>query len=594
MHDVFGYSGFRPGQEEIVGLLTEGCNTLVVIPTGAGKSLCYQIPPLLLDRLAIVVSPLVALMDDQVAALRANGVTAGCIHSGLPREEQVANWRAVASGDCRLLYMSPERLMTGRMLDALERLQPAFFVVDEAHCISKWGASFRPEYEQLTALKDRFPAATIAAFTATADRATREDIAHKLFGGNGKTIVHGFDRPNLSLAVATKTKWKDQLLAFLADKRESSGIVYCLSRKSTGEVADFLNASGFRALAYHAGQDAATRSANQNLFMTEQAVVMVATIAFGMGIDKPDIRYVCHLNLPGSLEAYYQEIGRAGRDGEPAETLLLYDLQDIRQRRMFIDQEETGEEHRMREHKRLDALLAYCEAPGCRRTALLSYFDEAIGACGNCDNCLDPPAMIDGTDDAHLLLATVDDTGETFGGSHIIDVLCGAESRKIMDRGHDRLACYGKGGKQGKGYWQGFLRQAIAGNYLAIDIQRYGALQITRRGRAVMNGQERFLLRETGPAKKAKAKASRAVGHALNEADAALLASLKKQRMDLARARNVPAYVVFTDAALSEMAQKRPETLEQLAGINGVGPKKLRDFGAIVLEIVRGFSRASV
>ncbi|MCC2095816.1 MAG: DNA helicase RecQ [Hyphomicrobiales bacterium] len=591
LHDIFGYTDFRPGQLDIVEHLTQGRNVLVVMPTGAGKSLCYQIPPLLLDRLAIVVSPLVALMDDQVAALRANGVAAGCIHSGLSRDEQVANWRAVASGQCRLLYMSPERLMTERMLAALEKLQPAFFVIDEAHCISKWGASFRPEYEQLAALKQRFPGATIAAFTATADRATREDIAGQLFDGDGEIIVHGFDRPNLSLSVAVKTKWKDQLLAFLSGKRDCAGIVYCLSRRMTEEVADFLNGAGYRALAYHAGQDAAVRSASQNAFMTEQAVTMVATIAFGMGVDKPDIRYVCHLNLPGSMEAYYQEIGRAGRDGEPAETLLLYGLQDIRQRRMFIEQEDTAADHKMREHKRLDALLAYCEAPECRRTALLSYFDEEMGACGNCDNCLDPPSLVDGSEDARVLLAAIADSGEMFGGAHIIDIVCGTETQKVLDRRHERLASFGRGENRGKGYWQGFVRQAVAGSYLSIDIQQYGALRLTRRGREVMAGREQFLLRDNSPAKSAAGnRGARASGREPTGADAVLLANLKKQRLDLARERNVPAYVVFTDATLSEMAQRRPRTLQELAAINGVGPKKLKDFGEIVLETVRGFA----
>ncbi|MDH3195835.1 MAG: ATP-dependent DNA helicase, partial [Hyphomicrobiales bacterium] len=388
LHDVFGYGAFRPGQEEVVDLLAAGQNALVVMSTGAGKSLCYQIPALLSDRLTVVVSPLVALMDDQVVGLRANGVAAVSIHSGQPRDEQVANWRAVAAGECTLLYLSPERLMGERMLAAIARLDPALFVIDEAHCISKWGVSFRPEYEQLSVLNERFPGATIAAFTATADKATRADIAQKLFRGEGRIIVHGFDRPNLRLAVSPKRDWKAQLLTFLEDKREDAGIVYCLSRKFTEEAANFLSLEGFNAIPYHAGQDTETRSANQNRFMSESAVTMVATIAFGMGIDKPDIRYVCHLNLPASMEAYYQEVGRAGRDQLPAETLLLFGLDDMRMRRQFIEQDGEDEAHKMREHKRLDALLAYCEAAGCRRTALLAYFDEEMRECGNCDNCL--------------------------------------------------------------------------------------------------------------------------------------------------------------------------------------------------------------
>lgn len=595
LHDVFGFSEFRPGQKQIVDLLSAGHHTLAVMPTGAGKSLCYQIPALLHNRLTIIVSPLVALMDDQVAGLRANGVAAACVHSGLSREEQVANWRSVASGECCLLYLSPERLMTERMLTAIAKLNPAYMIIDEAHCISKWGASFRPEYEQLSHLYERLPHATIAAFTATADKATREDIVQKLFRGEGRTIVHGFDRPNLSLAVAVKSNWKSQLLGFLEDKRDSAGIVYCLSRKSTEEVADFLNQSGFRAIAYHAGQDSEHRRTNQNIFMTEDAITMVATIAFGMGIDKPDIRYVCHLNLPGSMEAYYQEIGRAGRDGAPAETIMFYDLKDIRQRRQFIEQDDAEAEHRLREHKRLDALLAYCEAPGCRRTALLSYFDEAAEPCGNCDNCLDPPELVDGTDDARILLEAIDATREFFGGAHIIDLVCGAKTQKISARGHDTLPSFGAGSHHAKGYWQGFVRQALAGQYLAINIQGYGALQITPMGRAVLDGNGTFRLRVIAAASKGsdnsntRKRAREAAAAELSSGDQQLLALLKKRRLEVARVRKVPAYVVFTDASLAEIAAKRPQTLDDLASVNGVGPKKLKDFGTMIIESIAAF-----
>ncbi|GBE44139.1 ATP-dependent DNA helicase RecQ [bacterium BMS3Bbin10] len=590
LHDVFGYGAFRPGQEEIVDLLTSGKNALVVMPTGAGKSLCYQIPALLSDRLTIVVSPLVALMDDQVAALRANGVAAASVHSGLSREEQIANWRSVSAGDCRLLYLSPERLMTSRMLDAVAKLDPALLVVDEAHCISKWGVSFRPEYERLSGLRERFPHAAIAAFTATADKATRADIAQKLFKTKGQIIVHGFDRPNLMLGVAPKEKWKAQLLEFLENKRDDAGIVYCLSRKYTEEVAEFLTSEGFNAIAYHAGQDSQLRRTNQNRFMSENAVIMVATIAFGMGIDKPDIRYVCHLNLPASMEAYYQEIGRAGRDGLPAQTLLLYGLADLRLRRQFIEQDSEDQAHKLREHKRLDALLAYCDAPACRRTALLAYFDEEAGPCGNCDNCLNPPRMIDGTHEAQMLLAAIRDTGQMFGGAHIIDVLRGASTEKILARRHDKLGTYGAGAAHPKPYWQAVIRQAVAGTYLAINIEKYGALQITARGRAVASGEEGFALREidlTKPAKAAKtAKKPKGEQQPVAEGDQDLLAALKTLRLEFARTRNVPAFVVFHDATLLEMARERPATLEQMATINGVGPAKLENFGEAFLKAI--------
>ena len=592
LHEIFGYAAFRAGQEEIVDLLASGKNALVVMPTGAGKSLCYQIPALLSDRLTIVVSPLVALMDDQVAALRANGVAAACVHSGLTRDEQVANWRSVAAGDCRLLYLSPERLMNERMLKALTKLDPEIFVVDEAHCISKWGVSFRPEYERLSVICERFPQAAIAGFTATADKATRADIAQKLFRGKGRTIVHGFDRPNLRLAVLPKSDWKSQILAFLEDKRDDAGIVYCLSRKFTEEVAEFLSAKGFNAIPYHAGRDANTRRVNQNRFMSESAVTMVATIAFGMGVDKPDIRYVCHLNLPASLEAYYQEIGRAGRDGLPAETLLLYGLADMRMRRQFIEQDGEDEAHKLREHKRLDALLAYCDAASCRRTALLSYFDEEARACGNCDNCLDPPKMVDGTREARMLFSVIKDTGQMFGGAHIIDVLRGGSTQKILERGHDRLQGYGAGAEHAKDYWQAFIRQAVAGHYLTINIQKYGALQIARNGQAVTAGEEEFALRKidiTKPERKAKkrsGKAGKTEKLPVAEGDRDLLAALKTLRLDIARKKKVPAYVVFPDATLMEMARDRPATLEQMADINGVGPRKLENFGATFLQAI--------
>ncbi len=589
LRDVFGFDGFRTDQEAVIDLLSRGENALVVMPTGAGKSLCYQVPALLLDPPTIVVSPLIALMDNQIAGLRVNGVAAAAIHSGLSRAEQVDNWRAFASGNCRLLYLSPERLMTERMLAALEKLEPALIVVDEAHCISKWGVSFRPEYEQLSVLCDRFPNAAIGAFTATADDATRKDIAQKLFRGRGKILVQGFDRPNLTLSVSSKRNWKTQLVEFLDDKRQASGIVYCLSRKFCEEVAEFLCGEQYKAIAYHAGQDADLRAFNQNRFMSEDAVIMVATIAFGMGIDKPDIRYVCHLNLPGNMESYYQEIGRAGRDGLPAETMMLYDLSDMRMRRQFIEQDGEDDVHKLREHKRLDALLAYCEASGCRRQALLSYFDELSGACGNCDNCLEPPELEDGTADAKNLFSAIRQTGQMFGGAHIIDVLRGAGTQKIADRGHDRLDCYGAGAGHSKEYWNAFIRQAVAATYLTINIQKYGALQLTHRAEQIAKGAEKFALRKIEalkPARSKKLAKAKAGAIEVADADRELLASLKALRLTLAQERKVPAFVILHDATLNEIARTRPATLDQMATISGIGPRKLEQFGQAFMEIV--------
>ncbi len=586
LHDVFGYTSFRLGQEEIIDLILQGENVLAVMPTGSGKSLCYQIPALLLERPTIVVSPLKALMDDQVAGLRADGVEAASIHSGMGRDEQIAEWRKATSGKAKLLYLAPERLMNENMLAALHRLDPHLFVIDEAHCISKWGPSFRPEYEQLSRLKDLFPEARIAAFTATADKATRADIVRKLFRGESRTIVHGFDRPNLRLAVAQKTHWSKQLAAFLSDKKGQSGIVYCLSRKFTDEVATFLQEAGCNAIPYHAGQEAEVRKRNQDRFMSESEAVMVATIAFGMGIDKPDIRYVCHLNLPASMEAYYQEIGRAGRDGAPAETLLLYGLDDMRMRRMFIEEDGTDEEHKRREHRRLDALISYCEAAECRRIALLGYFDETVGPCGNCDNCLEPPTLVDATRQAQMLLSAIYRTGQAFGAGHIVDVLLGAETDKMRERGHNQLPTYGVGKNFPKQYWQSVIRQAVAGGALAINIAKYGCLEITERGRAILKGEAPFAFRE--PGKKA-ARASRRAARAatMGDVDGALLGKLKELRLALAREQKVPAYVVFPDATLIEMARVRPSSLDQMREISGVGPRKLAQFGAAFLQVTR-------
>jgi len=590
LHDVFGYLTFRPGQEEIIDLILGGESVLAVMPTGSGKSLCYQIPALLLERPTIVVSPLKALMDDQVAGLRADGVEAASIHSGMGRDEQVAEWRKAISGKAKLLYLAPERLMADNMLSAIHRLDPALFVVDEAHCISKWGPSFRPEYEQLSRLKELFPEARIAAFTATADKATRVDIVHKLFKGDSRVIVHGFDRPNLRLGVAQKLHWSKQLLAFLSDKKGQSGIVYCLSRKFTDEVATFLQEEGFNAIPYHAGQDPETRKRGQDRFMSENEAVMVATIAFGMGIDKPDIRYVCHLNLPASMEAYYQEIGRAGRDGAPAETMLLYGYDDLRMRRTFIEEDGEDEEHKRREHRRLDALIAYCESSECRRIALLGYFDEATGPCGNCDNCLNPPTLVDATRQAQMLLSAIHRTGQAFGAGHIIDVLLGAETDKVRQRGHDRLPTYGVGKDFPKQYWQSLVRQAVAGGQIAINIAKYGGLEITERGRAILKGESPFAFRE--PGKKPPRASRRAAREAAStDVDLALLAKLKELRLSLARAQRVPAYVVFPDATLIEMARARPSSLDQMREISGVGPRKLEQFGPAFLELTSDTQR---
>ena len=590
LRDVFGFDGFRPGQEAAIEALLAGRNVLTVMPTGSGKSLCFQIPALMTGGLAVVVSPLVALMQDQVAALRLAGVAADSINSAKARADNIAAWRRAAAGETRLLYMAPERLMTEPMLASLARLPVTLFAIDEAHCISQWGPAFRPEYEDLCGLRDLFPGVPIAALTATADEVTRGDIAERLFGGSVVTFVLGFDRPNIKLSVEMKRDWKRQLRDFIARHEGESGIVYCLSRKKTEETAALLAADGVRALPYHAGMEKVDREAHQNIFMTEPGVVIVATIAFGMGIDKADVRYVFHTDLPGSIEAYYQEIGRAGRDGAPAEAHMVYGLADIRMRRVFIEDEDSGIERKRREHKRLDALLGYCEAPACRRMALLDYFGEEIEACGNCDACLDPAGRADGTEDAQKILSAVHRSGERFGAAHVIDILCGARTDKITRTGHHRLPTFGAGAARGKNEWRSLIRQMVATGFLRLDIAGYGGLAITGKGRALLRGDGVFLYREetvvARPSAAPRETRKKVSEHPLNDSQAALLDVLKALRLELARARGVPAYVVFPDRSLIDMARRRPRTEEEFAEVNGVGAAKLKAFATPFLAAI--------
>ncbi|MCZ6838815.1 MAG: DNA helicase RecQ [Alphaproteobacteria bacterium] len=596
LKEVFGFEEFRPGQEQAIDALLAGRNVLTVMPTGSGKSLCFQVPALIRDGLTIVVSPLVALMQDQVAALHFAGVAADAINSSRDRAENVAAWQRAASGETRLLYMAPERLMTERMLAALGRLDVGLIAIDEAHCISQWGPSFRPEYQDLSRLREIFPDIPIAALTATADEVTRQDISAQIFAGNAETIVLGFDRPNIKLTVEMKASWKPQILAFIERHRGESGIVYCLSRKKTEEVAAFLADNGVVALPYHAGIDKAVRDANQNIFMTEPGVVIVATIAFGMGIDKSDVRFVFHSDLPGSLEAYYQEIGRAGRDGQPADAHMLYGLGDIRMRRLFIEQEAAGEERKRREHRRLDALLGYCESPSCRRSVLLGYFGEESTPCDNCDVCLDPVDMVDGVAEGQMVLSAVQQTGQRFGAVHIIDVLRGQMTEKVTEAGHDRLPCFGTGGEHNKEQWRSMIRQLVAVGHLLLDVKGYGGLAITDKGQALLQGEESFqyrqdTMRRTAPARR-KTRSANLVAE-LSAAEMEILGRLKALRLRLAKERGVPAYVVFSDKSLADMAQRQPKNTADFAEVNGVGAAKLRDFAAPFLEAIATASAAA-
>ena len=593
LREVFGFAGFRPGQEAVIEALLAGKNALAVMPTGSGKSLCFQVPALVMNGLTVVVSPLLALMQDQVAALRLAGVAADSINSGNGRAENVAAWKRAAEGKTRLLYMAPERLMTERMLAALARLPLTLFAIDEAHCISQWGPAFRPEYADLCRLRELFPGVPSVALTATADEVTRDDIADKLFGGAVEQFVLGFDRPNIRLAVEMKRDWKRQLTGFVARHAGESGIVYCLSRRKTEETAALLAAGGVRALPYHAGMEAADREAHQNAFMTEPGVVIVATIAFGMGIDKADVRYVFHTDLPGSVEAYYQEIGRAGRDGDPSEAHMLYGLADIRMRRQFIEDEDAGPERKRREHKRLDALLGYCEAPACRRVTLLEYFGEGIEPCGNCDVCLDPSERIDGTEDARKILSAALRSGERFGAAHLIDILRGTETEKIVRFGHGRLPTFGVGADRGKNEWRSLVRQMVATGFLRLDIGGFGGIGITDKGRALVRGEGAFLYREDtvivrrpAPARQPRPAGGDSAEQPLGDDETALLGALKALRLELARERGVPAYIVFPDRTLIDMARRRPRSEAEFADVNGVGAAKLKQFAGPFLAAI--------
>ena len=590
LKSTFGYDRFRPGQAEIVAAMLAGENVLAVMPTGSGKSLCYQLPALATTSLSVVVSPLIALMRDQVAALRLNGVAAGTLNSATPRADAAETHRRLREGRLRLLYISPERLMLPDMLEGLSRCGPARFAIDEAHCISQWGHDFRPDYRRLAELPDHFPDARLSAFTATADAVTRKDIVDRLFAGRARVFVAGFDRPNLQIGIAPRSSAPRQIDALLDRHPGRSGIVYTLSRREAERTAQRLSSNGRAALPYHAGMDHAVRDRHQDRFLTEDGVIVVATIAFGMGIDKPDVRFVAHANVPSTVEAYYQEIGRAGRDGLPAETLMLYGMDDIRLRRLMIEDSERPEEAKRVEHQRLNALLALCESAGCRRQALLGYFGEVCDPCGNCDRCLDPVETIDGAVLAQKALSAALRTGQRFGAEHLIAVLRGEETEKVRQHRHDRLPTFGVGADVGKPLWRSYLRQLVAADVLKIDIGGYGALQLGGRGRAVLKGAESVALH--GEAARRPEKRRRAAERPPENTDPTLFGRLKQLRLEIAKSAGVPAFVVFHDRSLQDMAARKPQSLEQLALCHGVGAAKLDRYGERFLAEIRAATGA--
>ncbi|MFN5998397.1 MAG: DNA helicase RecQ [Paracoccaceae bacterium] len=586
LHSVFGFPEFRPGQAEIVEAVLQGRNTLAIMPTGGGKSLCFQLPALCREGVTVVISPLIALMRDQVRALKAVGVEAGALTSGNTDEETEEVFQAIDEGRLKLLYMAPERLASGAALGLLRRAKCSLIAVDEAHCVSQWGHDFRPDYLRIGELR-RALNVPLAAFTATADEETRAEIVTRLFDGEAPaTFLRGFDRPNIHLAFAVKDSPREQILQFAGARRGQSGIVYCATRSKTETLAQALREARHEAVAYHAGMEAEERRRVETRFQREDGLIVVATIAFGMGIDKPDIRWVAHADLPKSIEGYYQEIGRAGRDGSPAETMTLYGPDDIRLRRSQIDEGAAPGDRKAADHARLNALLGLAEALGCRRQVLLGYFGEGAEPCSNCDLCDRPAQLFDATDAVRKALSAILRTGEWFGAGHLIDILTGSATAKVRERGHDQLPTFAVGKDLSKPAWGAVFRQMMGRDLVRPDPDRHGALRMTEAARPVLRGEATVTLRRDTVVSAGEREP--VVRAQVADEDLGLLALLKAKRRALAEAQNVPAYVVFPDKTLIEMAEKKPRTLDQMAGITGVGAKKLESYGTAFLEVITG------
>ncbi len=591
LQHTFGYERFRQQQQFIVDHLINGGDALVLMPTGGGKSLCYQIPAIARPGVGIVISPLIALMQDQVDALRQNGVRAAFLNSTLGRDEVLEVEAQLHRNELDLLYIAPERLMLSRTLELIETIPVSLFAIDEAHCVSQWGHDFRPEYVQLSVLHQRFPLIPRIALTATADSATRREIIERLALSNARQFISSFDRPNIRYRIAeSRGNAREELLRFIRNEHQGeAGIVYCLSRRRVDEVAAWLQGKGLVALPYHAGLSPEVRARNQERFLREEGVVVVATIAFGMGIDKPDVRFVAHLNLPKSLESYYQETGRAGRDGQPADAWMLYGLQDVITLKQMQASSEAPEQIKRIEHHKLDAMLGLCELTSCRRQALLRYFgDEMVEPCGNCDTCLEPPETWDATTAAQKALSCVHRTGQRFGVTYLVEVLLGQDNERMRRFGHDKVSTFGIGSELNQREWRDLYRQLIARGLLAVDLEGHGGLHLTEQSRPVLRGEQSLYLRKISRSKQAKSRERKASRFAEQGQDK-LWQALRQCRQQLADEQGVPAYMIFHDATLAEMVENRPGTLTQLANISGVGAKKLDAYGEAFLDVVNEY-----
>lgn len=585
----YGYESFRGQQAEIIDHVNAGGDAFLLMPTGSGKSLCYQIPSLCRAGVGIIVSPLIALMQDQVEALKQAGIRAGAINSAMAAEAVAQVKQAIRAGAIDLVYVAPERLLMPDFMDLLEQSKVALFAIDEAHCVSQWGHDFRPHYTQLSELAARFPAVPRIALTATADGPTRKDIIEKLQLGKGRVFVAGFDRPNIHYRIAVKESAKQQILGFIREHADESGIVYCLSRQNVDEMAQWLSAQGYRALPYHAGLDAATRANNQEVFLKEDAVIMVATIAFGMGINKPDVRFVAHMSIPKNIEAYYQETGRAGRDGLPAQALMLYGMKDIAMQRSFIDGSGAPENQKRIEHQKLGALLGLCESARCRRQVLLDYFGDHSQACGNCDTCQHPRETFDATIATQKALSAAVRTGQRFGVAYLIDILMGKDGERVAQFGHDSLPVFGIGKDFGKPEWQSIFRQLASQNLLAADPEGHGGIRLTEAGMRFLKEKETIQLSKPAVRAKTSREKTAIPAQALvfdNDADQHLFAALKAARLSLAKAQNIPPYVIFHDKTLRDMALNKPASYEEMLAINGVGEQKFQRYGDVFLSII--------